>query len=119
MSQDPLRAADTKLKLETRQEGDVTVIQCAGRLTLENAAALKNEGKTAIGRSKRLVLDLKEVTWLDSAGLGTLVGLYVSAKRAKCDFLLINYSDSIKKLLGIAHLLSVFEACAQTGMRLP
>jgi anti-anti-sigma factor len=44
---------------------------------------------------------------MDSAGLGAIVGLYVSARNAKCDLLLINYNSSIEDLLRIAHLLSV------------
>ena len=83
------------------------VIQCAGRLTLEHADALKSLGKMLIPQSRRIVLDLKEVTRMDSAGLGAVVGLYVSAQNAKCDLLLINYNSSIEDLLRIAHLLSV------------
>jgi anti-sigma B factor antagonist len=117
MSPDPQEAATTGLKLETHHRDDAMVIQCAGRLTLENAEALKSLGKTLIPQSRRIVLDLKEVTRMDSAGLGAIVGLYVSARKTKCDFLLINYNNSIRDLLGITHLLSVFETCAKTGMR--
>jgi anti-sigma B factor antagonist len=117
MSADPPEAAPTGLKLETQQQDDATVIRCAGRLTLEHAEALKIHGKAVISQSKRIVVDLKEVTWMDSAGIGALVGLYISARKAKCDFLLVNYNDSIKKLLGITNLLSVFETCAKSGMR--
>lgn len=117
MSPDPPEAATTGLRLETHQRGDDTVIECAGRLTLENAAALKSHGKAVIPHSKRLVLDLKEVTRMDSAGLGAVVGLYISARKAKCEFLLINYDNSIRDLLGITQLLSVFEDCAKSGMR--
>jgi anti-sigma B factor antagonist len=117
MSPDPQQAATTGLRLETQHKEDATVIKCTGKLTLEHAEALKSLGKTLIPQSKRLVVDLKEVTRMDSAGLGAVVGLYVSTKKAKCDFLLINYSNSIKDLLGMTHLLSVFESCAQSGMR--
>jgi len=119
MSPNPPEVPTTRLRLQTHQRGDDTVIECAGNLTLENAAALKSHGKTVIPQAKRLVLDLKEVSRMDSAGLGAVVGLYISARKAKCDFLLINYNNSIKKLLGISQLLSVFETCAQTGMRFP
>jgi anti-anti-sigma regulatory factor len=47
------------------------------------------------------------------------VGLYVSARKAKCELALINYNKSIKELLGITNLLSVFEDCARTGVRFP
>ena len=117
MSPDPPKAATTRLRLETHHRDDATVIQCAGSLTLEHAEALKSLGKTEIPQSKRIVVDLKEVTRMDSAGLGAVVGLYVSAKKANCEFLLINYSKSIRDLLGMTHLLSVFETCAQSGTR--
>lgn len=119
MSPDTREAAATGLRLKTHQQDDVTVIQCAGRLTIEHSETLKREGKALIPQSKGIVLDLAEVTWMDSAGIGALVSLYISAKKAKCDFRLINYNNSIKKLLGISHLLSVFEDCAQSGMRIP
>jgi anti-sigma B factor antagonist len=119
MSEDAPKAASTGLRLQTHHRDDATVVECSGSLTLEHAAALKSHGKSLIPESKRLVLDLKEVTRMDSAGLGAVVGLYVSARKAKCEFLLINYNKSIKDLLGITQLLSVFESCAQSGMRLP
>ena len=119
MSQDPPQAATTGLRLQTHHQDDATVIECAGRLTLEHTEALKSLGKSVIPQSKRLVVDLKEVTRMDSAGIGVLVGLYISARKAKCDFQLVNYNNSIRTLLGMTNLLSVFETCAQTGMRFP
>jgi anti-anti-sigma factor len=117
MSPDPQTVAATGLRLETHHQDDATIIKCAGSLTLENSAVLKNHGKALIAQSKRLVVDLKEVNRMDSAGLGAVVGLYVSARKAKCEFLLVNYSDSIRDLLGMTQLLSVFESCANTGTR--
>jgi anti-sigma B factor antagonist len=119
MAPDPREAATTELRLQTHDQDDATVIECAGRLTLENTEALKSLGKSVIPQSKRLVVDLKEVTRMDSAGLGAVVGLYISARRAKCDFQLVNYNNSIRTLLGMTNLLSVFETCAQSGMRFP
>jgi anti-sigma B factor antagonist len=105
------------LTLQTYEQHDATIIQCAGWLTIEHSQDLKNHVKDVIPRSKRIVLDLKQVTRMDSSGLGAIVGAYVSAKRANCDFLLVNYSKSVRDLLGIANLLSVFETCAQSGVR--
>lgn len=107
MSPDPKEAASTGLRLETHQQDDATVIRCAGKLTLEHAEALRSLGRTLIPQSRRIVLDLKEVTRMDSAGLGAVVGLYVSARKAQCDLLLSNYNNSIEDLLRIAQLLSI------------
>lgn len=119
MSHEPHEAVHSGLKLHTHTQGDETVIYCAGRLTFEHTDALKTLGKSLMPHAKRIVVDLKQVDWLDSAGIGTLVGLYVSARKAGCEFLLVNYSKAVRDLLGISHLLSVFETCGRTGMRLP
>ncbi len=119
MSADSPEAVTPAWKLSTHTQGDATVVQCAGRLTAEHTEALKSHVKSLIPQAKRIVLDLKDVTRMDSSGLGAVVGLYTSARKAKCDFLLINYNKSVKDLLGITNLLSVFEACAQTGVRFP
>jgi anti-sigma B factor antagonist len=111
--------AASGLRLETVARDGETVIQCSGALISANAAALKTYVKDAIPHAKRIVLDLNEVSRMDSVGLGTIVGLYVSARKAKCELALINYNKSIKELLGITNLLSVFEDCARTGVRFP
>lgn len=107
------------MRLQTLKRDDATVIQCAGRLTSEHAAALKSYVKDAIPQSKCIVLDLSEVTKMDSVGLGTLVGLYVSARKVKCEVMLANCSKPIKELLGITNLLSVFGDYARSGIRIP
>lgn len=119
MSPEPPEVATTGLRLHTYTRVDSTIIQCAGKLTAEHSEGLKILVKSMIPHTKRIILDLKEVTRMDSAGLGTVVGLYTSARKGKCDFLLINYNKSIKDLLGLTNLLSVFEACAQMGARFP
>ena len=111
--------ATTELRLQTLKRDDATVIQCVGRLTSEHAAALKTYVKDAMPQAKRIVLDLAGVTKMDSVGLGAIVGLYVSARKVKCELVLVNYNKSIKELLGITNLLSIFEDCAQSGMRIP
>ncbi|HKS83432.1 MAG TPA: STAS domain-containing protein [Candidatus Acidoferrales bacterium] len=119
MSHEAHEAAHGGLKLHTQTQGDETVIYCAGRLTFEHTEVLKTQGKSLIPHAKRIVVDLKEVEWMDSAGIGTLVGLYVTARKTGCEFILVNYNKAVRDLLGVSHLLSVFEACGRTGMRFP
>lgn len=107
------------LTMHTLTREDSTVVECTGRLIAENSTALKNHVKGLLPHTKRIVLDLKDVTRMDSAGLGAIVGLYVSARKEKCEFSLANYNQSIKDLLGITNLLSVFESCARAGTRFP
>jgi anti-anti-sigma factor len=98
---------------------DATVLRCTGRLTAETSPHLKTEVKALLPNKRRLILDLGELGYMDSSGLGTLVGLYISAKGAKCELQLYNLSPRIRELLSITNVLSVFETCGRTGMRLP
>ncbi|MGH9709099.1 MAG: STAS domain-containing protein, partial [Candidatus Acidiferrales bacterium] len=98
------------MKLYTSNLEDELTVRCVGRLTVEQAGILKEHVKSMIPQKKRIILDLNEITQMDSSGLGTLVSLYVSAKKGSCDLLLINYSKPVKDLLGLTNLLSVFEA---------
>ena len=90
---------------------------CTGRLTSETSVLLKTEVKALLLVKRRVILDLTELGYMDSAGLGTLVGLYISAKKAGCELQLVNLSPRIRELLGMSHLLSVFEACGRQGTR--
>lgn len=109
----------SNLILETRQWDDAMIVQCQGRLTAEHSAAMKNHVRTLLPATRRIIIDLRELTRMDSSGLGAIVGLYISAKKCGCELILINYNKSIRDLLGLTNLLSVFESCAQSGMRLP
>ena len=100
-------------------EGNVsTLVECHGKLTTENAPLLKSEVKGLIGQKKRIVLDLKNVPLIDSSGLGTIAGLYVSARTGRCEFALINANQQIRELLGISKLLMLFEAAGRHGGRI-
>jgi anti-anti-sigma factor len=55
---------------------------------------------------------------MDSSGLGAIIAVYVSAKKASCELQLINLSKKIRDLLGMTKLLSVFESAGQFGTRI-
>lgn len=107
------------LHLRTFREEEIVIVACSGKLMAESSAHLKNHVKGMLPSEKRIVLDLVEISRLDSAGLGVLVGLYISAKNANCELRLVNLSKPVRDLLGLSHLLSVFEACGQAGTRHP
>src|SRR5713226_10782074 len=97
---------------------DATVVECHGKLTIENAPLLRSEAKSVLDQKKRIVLDLKEVPKIDSSGLGTIAGLYVSARTGRCEFALMNANEQIRELLGISNLLKLFEAAGRHGGRI-
>lgn len=98
---------------ETKDENDftVTVIKCHGKLTGENADEIRNVVQPMIQRGGRIALDFADLQYMDSAGLGAVVGLKVSAlNRGLCVLELRNITPRIKQLLSITNLLQLFSS---------
>jgi anti-sigma B factor antagonist len=99
------------LTLEKHTSGDTVTVLCHGRVVSETATILHVEIRDLIAQApKTIVLDLTDVKYMDSSGLGVLVGLYVSAKRAGKQLKLINLSSRVQELLRLTNLLRVFES---------
>jgi anti-anti-sigma factor len=105
-------ASDFSYDLENSQDefsNRVTKINCHGRLVSETAPQLKDVVKQRIPEGGRILINLADVQHLDSIGLGTLVGLKVSAVNAGyCTLELINLSPRIANLLRITKLTQLF-----------
>jgi anti-sigma B factor antagonist len=114
----PDKTAMKFITLETRRSGDCAVVRCHGRLVSGGTDILFTEVKPLIPESKRIVLDLTDLEYVDSTGLGTLVRLYVSAKSAGCSLELINIGKRVKELLGLTNLWSVFAIIGENNMRM-
>ena len=113
MATNPSNVPTSCLKLDVHTVEGATVVRLSGKLTRDATAAFKEQVKGLIPQTKRLVLDLSEVAYMDSSGLGAVVGVYVTAKKAGCDLQLINLSKRVRELLGLTNLLSVFETTGQ------
>jgi anti-sigma B factor antagonist len=85
------------------------VLKCRGKVILESSDFLKSEVKSRIPENGRLVLDFTDVSRMDSAGLGSIVSLYLTAKTKNSELELVNFSQPIRKLFAITNLLSIFE----------
>jgi anti-sigma B factor antagonist len=110
----PTQSTESILKLDTERNGDVVTIKCHGKLISGVTDVLTRQVKEQIPGSKRIILDLTDLTQMDSMGIGSLVRLYVSAKSAGSSLQLINLAPRIRQLLGITNLLSVLcEMCEQ------
>lgn len=114
----PDPAAARRLALEVDRTGGAPVVHCSGKLVAGVNDRLYREVSQLIPGSPRIVLDLKHLTHMDSMGVGTLVRLYVSAKSAGCVLELINMGTSVRQLLGITHLLSVFQTIGENNIRM-
>jgi anti-sigma B factor antagonist len=100
-----------QLKLTKRTVDGIVAIGCTGRIVLgEESSLLRDEVKKAIqDGTKRIVLNLGEVNYIDSSGLGTLVALHATARNAGATIKLANLTKRVGDLLQLTKLLTVFE----------
>jgi anti-anti-sigma factor len=80
------------------------VVHCAGKITSNTIQHLRATVRPLLSESKTVVLDLTNVTYMDSSGLGAIVGLYISAKAAKGRLKLINLNERLKEIFSITRL---------------
>jgi anti-sigma B factor antagonist len=98
------------LRIDVKESDGVTVVTLAGRVTLgDESNQMRTKIKELLAQGKkRLVLDLGGVSYIDSAGLGTLVAAYTSARSSGGDVKLANITEKFDELLNITKLLTVF-----------
>jgi anti-sigma B factor antagonist len=99
------------MRIEERQVGDVTVLRLVGRLELEEGdLALRDAVNRLIEEGHtRIILDMRAVTRLDSAGIGMLVSKLISARRKGGTIKLVALTEHSHHLLDITKLSTVFE----------
>ena len=98
-------------KLTSRQVGDVTVIDAGGRITLgEGASAFRDiiRDMSAKG-NKKLLLNLSEVSYIDSSGIGEMVSGFTTVTNNGGQLKLLGLSKRVKDLLQITKLYTVFD----------
>jgi anti-sigma B factor antagonist len=99
------------LKLTARKTDGVKVIDCAGRIVFgDEASQLRDAVKKDLAENNRIVLNLADVTYIDSGGIGTMVGLFTSARNNGGDIKLANLTKRVNDLLQITKLITVFES---------
>ena len=99
------------VKLNTRQVGDVTVVDVAGRITLgEGSSALRDSLRDMINKNqKKILLNLGEVNYIDSSGIGELVSGFTTVTNSGGQLKLLNLNKRVKDLLQITKLYTVFD----------
>jgi anti-sigma B factor antagonist len=91
--------------------GPITTVVCHGKVVNETSGQLKEVVKPLIPAGGHIVLDLTDVSYMDSMGLGALVGLKVSALReGYCKLELVNLSPRVKELLRLTNLTQLFSS---------
>ena len=107
------------LTLVTSTEGDATIVRCSGKLLAGSTGILQAEVRGLLPETKHIVLDLTGLSYMDSSGLGSIIGLYVSVKSAGGRLEVINLSARVRQLFSITNVLSLFEVCGEQNIRLP
>ena len=99
------------VKLNTRQVGDVSVVDVAGRITLgEGSSALRDMLREMAGKgSKKILLNLGEVSYIDSSGIGELVSGFTTVTNGGGQLKLLGLNKRVKDLLQITKLYTVFD----------
>ena len=102
------------LNILNKQVGDVSVVALKGRIVLgEGSSALRERIKSLVGDGKKkIVLNMANVTYIDSAGLGTLVAAHISVKKQGTTLLLSDLGNKFHEVLQITRLLTVFSVFA-------
>jgi anti-sigma B factor antagonist len=114
----PEPPAPKHLTLDIERKENLVIVRCHGQLVSGLTDVLHSNVRPLIPTTKRIVLDLSDLTFMDSMGLGTLVGLYTSAKAAGCELQLLKIGQRVRELLGLTHLLDVFSIIGEHGVRL-
>ncbi|MBZ5586125.1 MAG: STAS domain-containing protein [Acidobacteriia bacterium] len=98
-------------KAAVRQAGNIAVVDLSGRITLGDGSGLvRNTIKDLLNQGRKdILLNLQEVTYMDSAGLGELVGAYASVTNAGGRIKLLNAQGRVSEVLTITKLYTVFE----------
>jgi anti-anti-sigma factor len=99
------------LSLETRDVGRVTIVRCKGRLVAGPEVESLRSHITWLLRDRRaIVLHLGEVVFVDSSGLGTMVGTLASTRHVRGELKLCDVPEHVKKVLQLSHLNKLFDA---------
>lgn len=99
------------MKVQRRDEGEVAILDLEGRITIgEGDVILREQIDQLLADGSRLILlNMARVSYMDSSGVGELLGCFQKVQEAQGTLKLLNISTKIKDLLQITQLLSVFE----------
>jgi anti-anti-sigma factor len=106
-----------ELTLEIERDGTTTIVRCHGKLIYGVTDVLYAQVSKVIPESKRIVLDLTDLSFMDSMGLGTLMRLYVSARSRGCSVELIHIGKRVRELLELTKIMDIFATVGEHGIK--
>jgi anti-sigma B factor antagonist len=98
------------MKIEMRTIGDVQILDCSGKITLgEETMSIRNAVRETLqGGTKKIILNLADINYIDSSGVGELVSTYTTVVNNGGQLKLLNLTKKLRDLLTITKLLTVF-----------
>jgi anti-sigma B factor antagonist len=99
------------MKASTRQVDGVTIVDLSGRITLgEGSVVLRDAVKDLVGKGqKKILLNLGDVSYIDSSGIGELVSAFTSVRNQGGELKLLHLTKKVHDLLQITKLYTVFD----------
>ncbi len=99
------------MKISTRQVDGVTIMDCSGRITLgEGSVTLRDTVRELLAKGqKKILLNLAEVNYIDSSGIGELVSAFTTTKNQSGELKLLNLTKKVNDLLQITKLYTGFD----------
>jgi len=106
----------SELSLNVEKSAERVVIHCAGKVTARSADLLVETVRPLIPDNKRVVLDLTKLEYLDSSGLGAVVRLWMTSKKAGSELKVVNLNQRLKDLFTLTNISSIFEGQENFGL---
>ncbi len=99
------------MRVSTRQINGVTIVDLSGQIKLgAGSATLRDTVKDLVGQGqKKILLNLAEISYIDSSGLGELISAYTSVKHQGGELKLLHLTKKVHDLLQITKLYTVFD----------
>jgi anti-sigma B factor antagonist len=99
------------MKISTRQVDGITIVDCSGRITLgEGSITLRETVSGLLAKGdKKILLNLGDVNYIDSSGIGELVSAFTTVRKQGGDLKLLNLTKKVHDLLQITKLYTVFD----------
>ena len=99
------------LKTTTRQVDGVNIVDCSGRITLgEGSVVLRDVVKDLLSKGqKKILLNLGDVSYIDSSGLGQLVSTFTTVRKQDGELRLFNLTNKVVDVLQITKLYTIFD----------
>lgn len=98
----------TELQFQTESTPSDITFHFSGKLVSSTSSMLRDAVRSVIPDKKTIILDFANVNYVDSSGLGALVSLWVSAKRAGCELRPVNVTPAVRELFRLTNLDKLF-----------